>query len=251
MNPLISIITPAYNAERFIAATIESVLGQKYQNWEHLIVIDNNSKDRTEELVNWYTTKDPRIKLIKSSDAFGAARNRNVGLSLSKGEYIAFIDSDDVWLPNKLESQLRFMQQKSCHFSYHAFQKINQNGKKLGRVLQVPELMTYESILKNNLIGCLTVMLKSEFAKATHFQEVGWEDMAFWLDLLRGGQQAFGIPECLAYYRIVKGSRSNNKFFSAGLRWETYRAYEKLSLKGSIIYFLHYAFSGLKKYLLN
>jgi teichuronic acid biosynthesis glycosyltransferase TuaG len=247
-NPLISIITPAYNAERFIAQTVQSVQNQSYQNWEHLIVVDHNSKDKTLEMVREWSAKDPRIKLITSPQALGATKNRNLALDLALGEYIAFLDADDLWPVEKLEKQLRFMQEKSVDFSYTAFNRVSMDGAKVGHLLAVPAKLSYSTLLYNNAIGCLTVMVKKSLIGNSRFQEYGWEDMSLWLGLLKKTPFAYGMQESLALYRIVPGSRSNNKKFAAGLRWDTYRKVEGFSVLKSAYYFAFYAVSAVWKY---
>lgn len=248
-QPLVTIITPAYNAERFIRATIESVRSQTYTNWEHLIVLDQNSKDKTPDIVEQYMEFDSRIRLIRSPKAYGAANNRNIGIEEAKGELIAFIDSDDLWFPGKLAKQVKFMEEKKIDFSYHPFIRMSEDGSKFGEVMKTPGVLCYRDLLRDNTIGCLTVMLrKSAFSGRIEFQNDGWEDMSLWLKLLRDGSKTYGLSEPLAYYRIVKGSRSNNKIFAAGLRWDTYRKVEKLSISRSTYYFLHYAINSVVKY---
>ncbi len=245
---LISILTPAYNAERFIAETLDSVLAQTHKNWEHLVVVDANSKDRTLQIVQEYAQKDSRIRCITSADALGAANNRNIGVKQSRGQFMAFVDSDDLWTPDKLEKQLSFMQERQIDFSFHTYRRISEQGERRGKVQCIPEVVDYVGLLSNNSIGCLTVMLRRSAFSEVHFSNKGWEDMACWLGLLRSGSKAYGLKEPLAYYRIVNGSRSNNKLFSAGLRWDTYRKVEKLPFLQSSIYFLQYALSSCLKH---
>lgn len=247
-QPLISVITPAFNAEKYIEDTIKSVLSQSYQNWEHLIVLDCNSKDRTEEIIKQYSLKDPRIKLITSPQAIGASNNRNLALDAAKGEYVAFLDSDDLWTPDKLSKQVAFMIQKNCAFSFTGFRRISQDNSVLGYAHQMPEKVSYNELLKNNCIACLTVVFKRDQFSDLRFQEHGWEDMAFWLQILKRTPYAYSVNEPLALYRIVKGSRSNNKLFAAKLRWNTYRLVEKMSLVKSTYLFLIYAFTALFKW---
>lgn len=248
-TPLVSIITPAFNAERFIQATIDSVKAQIYENWEHLIVLDQNSKDSTAEIVERNAELDPRIKVIRSPKAMGAANNRNVGIENANGELIAFIDSDDLWFPEKLQEQVEFMEKGKIDFSYHPYIRMSEAGDKFGQALKTRFVLKYDDLLRDNVIGCLTVMLRrSAFSGHIEFQNDGWEDMSLWLRLLRNGAKTYGMPRPLAYYRIVKGSRSNNKLFAAGLRWETYRKVEKLSIPMSTYYFLHYTINSVVKY---
>ena len=248
MNELVTVITPAYNAERFIVKTIQSVQDQTYQNWEHLVVIDCNSKDSTEKLVQEISAKDPRVKCIKSPKALGAANNRNVGIDLAKGVYLAFLDADDLWTPDKLEKQIGFMQKNNYDFTFTAFTRISEDSQKTGSFLQVPSRVNYTDLLKDNRIGCLTAVIKKSAFKDIFFEETGWEDLNLWLHLLKQTQYAYGINESLAYYRIVNGSRSNNKLYSAGRKWDTFRKVEKMNLISSIYYFTFYAISGLRKH---
>lgn len=245
---LVSIITPAYNAERFIRDTLDSVLAQTYPHWEHLVVVDANSKDSTLKIVTEYAKRDSRIKCVTSPQALGAANNRNIGIAQAQGDFVAFIDSDDVWVPAKLERQLSFMQERNIDFSFHTYKRMSEKGERQGQVQCIPESVDYDGLLSNNSIGCLTVMLRKKAYPEIHFSNQGWEDMACWLSLLRAGGVAYGIREPLAYYRIVNGSRSNNKLFAAGLRWDTYRKVEKLPFWRSSIYFLQYALSSCVKH---
>ncbi len=248
-QPLVSIITPAYNAERFIGETIQSVKEQSYTNWEHIIVVDKNSKDGTRALLEKLASEDPRIKVLKPTDVSGAADNRNLAVLHAQGEFIAFLDADDLWFPEKLSEQVNFMEEKKINFSYHTYFRMTEDGGKLGHQIQIQPQMNHKDLLKNNTIGCLTVMIrKKAFAGKIQFLNYGWEDMGLWLKLLKDGETAFGIMKPLAYYRIVKGSRSNNKLFAARLRWNTYRQVEKMSFPTSAFYFSNYFVSSLFKY---
>ncbi len=248
-EPLVSIITPAYNAERFIEKTIKSVLAQSYQNWEHLIVIDVNSKDTTFEIVKKYSVQDPRVKLLTSPQAKGAAANRNIALEKSAGDYTAFIDADDLWTPDKLEKQITFMEANNFDFTFTSYQRIDEMHTKLGRIQKVPAQTTYSDLLINNSIACLTAVFRKKPFADIRFQEFGWEDMSFWLQILKRIPAAHSVNEPLAYYRIVRGSRSNNKFFAAKLRWNTYRLVEGFSLLKSVCLFTVYVFTSIAKYL--
>jgi len=247
-QPLVSVITPAYNAERYIEDTIRSVINQQYQNWEHLIVLDCNSKDSTGEIVKRFSEKDPRIKLITSPHAKGAANNRNVALEIARGEYIACLDADDLWTPDKLEKQISFMAKNNYGFSFTGFRRISQDNSVQGYVHQMPEKVSYDDLLKNNCIACLTAVFKKDQYGDIRFQEHGWEDMSFWLQILKRTPYAYSVNQPLALYRIVKGSRSNNKLFAAKLRWNTYRLVEKMSLVKSCYLFSIYALTAVFKW---
>ena len=246
-EPLVSIITPAYNAERFIEATIESVRLQSYQNWEHLIVVDRNSTDQTLQLVQKMMAREPRIKLLQDPSVSGAAANRNVALEQAGGSYIALLDADDLWHSEKLRKQIHFMTENNVDFSFTAFARFSEDGLTTGRMQKVPPRLSYADLLKNNSIACLTAVFSRKFADL-RFQEKGWEDLAFWLQILKRIEFAYSVNEVLAYYRVVRGSRSNNKFFALRMRWQTYREVEHLSLGRSCYLFGHYAISSLLKY---
>ena len=245
---LVSIIVPVYNAEKFITETIASVQKQTYQNWEHLIVIDNNSKDRTESLVRAIEKQDSRVKCIRAADAFGSAGNRNVGIREAKGELLAFLDADDLWAPEKLCKQIEFMQKHHSDFSVTAFQRVSEDGKSLGKILEVPGTFNKRDILFDNFIGCLTVLLRKKAFHDLKFVDLGWEDMSLWLECLSQIKEGHGLNEVLAYYRIVPGSRSHNKAFAAKLRWGTLRQAEKMSWPVAAYYFACYGVTGVRKH---
>lgn len=245
---LVSIITPAYNAERFLSSTIQSVINQTYLDWELLIVIDHNSKDTSKQIALDYSNKDSRIRCITSPLALGAAANRNIALEQSRGYYIAFIDADDLWTQDKLEKQIHFMRSNNINFSFTSFRRISEDGHKVGQAHQVPDQVNYSSLLQNNTIACLTAVFEKESFGDIRFQEHGWEDMSFWLQILKRTEYAYGLNLCLAEYRIVKGSRSNNKLFAAKLRWNTYRLVENLPLSKSLYLFGVYILTSLLKY---
>ncbi|MBV2167563.1 MAG: glycosyltransferase, partial [Bdellovibrio sp.] len=152
MNPLVSVITPAYNAEKFIAETIDSVRAQTHTNWEHLIVVDSKTSDQTRAIVAQYAKKDSRIHLLEDALVSGVSENRNLALKKAQGEYIAFLDSDDLWLPRKLEMQLRYMQKQDSSFCFHSYEVINENGDALNQDRRAPLIATYRSLLQHNCI---------------------------------------------------------------------------------------------------
>lgn len=246
VEPKISIVTPAYNAERFIAETMESVLAQTYQLWELLVVLDVKSADSTRAIVQSYANKDPRIRLIEHPQAEGVSSNRNLAIKSAKGEYIAFLDSDDKWHPQKLEKQLHFMEKKQIHFSFHSFNAVSFSGDTIQFKRNAPGIVTYSDLLKHNCIGCLTVMVKKEILKQTYFKNEQHEDFCLWLDLLKNGHKAYGMPDFLADYRLVPHSRSHNKMLAATSRWSILRQREKLGLVSSLLHFIAYTLSSLR-----
>ena len=246
MNELVSIITPCYNSEKFLDECISSVLNQTYQNWEMLIV-DDNSSDNSSILINSYSKKDERIKPLYLNDNIGAAMARNKAISKAKGKYLAFLDSDDVWLPKKLEVQTNFMKKNNCSFVFSSYSVISDDEKPT-YTISVPEKITYKRYLKNTIIGCLTVMLDKEKFKKIEMPNLrSSHDMALWLNLLKQEKYAYGIEQNLAIYREHKSSNTSNKFRAIYDVWNVYRKHEKLNLFYSIYNFVFYAINAFIK----
>ncbi|MEA3320536.1 MAG: glycosyltransferase family 2 protein [Bacillota bacterium] len=246
-SSLVSVITPSYNAEKFISATIESVRTQTYTNWE-MIIVDDCSKDTTREILKEYAEIDPRIKPIFLEENSGAAVARNTALKIAQGDYVAFLDSDDLWVPDKLEKQLAFMQNNDYAFSFTAYNLMDENGKPLDKVIHVPKQIDYKGLLKNTIIGCLTVMIDTRKVEPLQMPLIRTrQDFALWLKVLRQGHIAYGMQEPLANYRIVEGSISSNKLKTAKRNWYVYREIEKLSLPYASWCFVNYAFYAIKK----
>lgn len=245
-NPLVSVITPAYNAERFLAGTIESVQQQTYTNWE-MVIVDDQSTDRTLEIAKTYADQDSRIRIYRLEKNSGAAVARNTAMKHAKGRYIAFLDSDDQWFPEKLEKQLRFMQEKDIAFSFTKYIRMDEDGTLRDNVSKAPESVGYTDLMKHCVIGCLTVMIDREKTGDMEMVNIRTrQDYAYWLALTKKGFRAYGLPEVLAKYRIVGNSISRNKLKAAQRQWYVYRQIEKENLLKSMYYFLHYAFRGVK-----
>lgn len=244
---LVSIITPAYNSEKYIIDTIQSVKSQTYKNWE-MIIVDDYSTDNTVNIVSEEMKKDSRIKLIKLNKNQGAAIARNTGINSAKGRYIAFLDSDDLWEPNKLEVQLNFMKANNVEFSFTSYKIVNEFGEETGKIIDVPSKIDYEGLLKNTIIGCLTVMLDIQKLGLVQMPNMRTrQDTALWLSILKRGYLAYGIQQPLAKYRKKSGSISSNKIKVAKQNWKLYRDIEKLSFLKSLWCFTNYAFNGIKK----
>lgn len=245
-DSLVSIITPVYNAEPFLADTIQSVIEQSHRNWELLLIIDSNSKDQSLHIAQRYEKLDSRIFVIQSESNVGVARNRNNGLQLARGQFIAFLDADDTWTSRKLETQILFMTNNRALFSYHTYQQMNEQNQILPIIRKAPEKTSYKDLLRSNVIGCLTVMLDSTLAKQFQFKiDEPHEDFILWLELLRKIPYAYGIDENLARYRVLPQSRSGNKIKAALNRWHIYRHIVKLNFLKSIFYFINYTFYSL------
>lgn len=246
MNELVSVITPSYNSEEFIAQAIESVLAQSYQLWE-MIIVDDGSLDASADIINSYCWNDARIKLITVGEKSGPGKARNLAIKAAKGRYIAFLDSDDLWLPEKLAKQIIFMQEHKLAFTYASYQLTNQDNDDLG-VFITAEQISYEDLLRTSNIGCLTAVYDTHRLGKLYMPEImQQEDYGLWLAILKRIKNAIGMQEPLAVYRLRKGSISSNKLYAAMYQWIVYRDIEKLGLLPSIYYFLHYAYHGLMK----
>ncbi|WP_316770598.1 glycosyltransferase family 2 protein [Pedobacter frigiditerrae] len=246
MDPLISIITPCYNSADFITPTINSVIDQSYTNWE-LIVIDDHSKDETCKVVEEFAKQDPRIKLVRLEKNGGVANARNVGLSTVKGKYVAFLDSDDIWLKDKLSRQIGYMEEKKLPMSFCAYNRINEEGKIISKLIEVPKSVNYKQLLSHNVIIFSTSLTLTSAIGELKFKKVGHEDWIFWLDLFKKCGQGYGINEPLALYRIRSNSVSSNKLKVIGFTWKILRESEKLGLMESIYHFTKYAFATVLK----
>ena len=247
MNELISIITPSYNSEKYLKECIESVLNQTYSNWEMLIV-DDASIDGSRSIIESYSSKESRIKAILLDENIGAAEARNIAIDRSEGRYIAFLDSDDIWFPEKLDIQLMFMRDNKYSFTFSSYEVITEDGLKVTSRISVPIKISYSQYLKNTIIGCLTVMIdKSKFDNIKMPILRSSHDMALWLDLLREEGYAYGIQQPLAQYRNVKSSNTSNKFKAACDVWKVYRHHENLNFLYSIYNFMFYVFNAFKK----
>ena len=247
MNDLVSIITPSYKSERFISQTIESVLAQTYQNWE-MIIVDDVSPDDSNEIIEEYCKKDSRIKLIKLEINSGPAVARNTGIELAEGKYIAFLDSDDIWLPKKLEKQIQFMKNSNVLLCYSSYLTIDENSEEVN-IFTIPKTkVSYKELLKTCIIGNLTAIYDAEQIGKTYMENIGHEDYTLWLEILKKIDYAHGIKEPLAKYRVSRKSVSGNKVKSAMWQWKIYREVEKLNIFQSVYYFLQYAYHGVMKY---
>lgn len=243
----ISVITPVHNSSDYIADTIDSVINQTHQNWE-MILVDDFSSDNSVEIIQAYQGKDDKIRLIQSNTNVGAAEARNIALRQAKGDYIAFLDSDDIWLPNKLERQLQFMKSNNYAFSFTAYHRVNQSNTEIINRIGVPKYIGYKGFLRNTIIGTLTVMIDKRQTGYFEMPNIrSSHDIALWCDLLKRGFKAYGINEVLAYYRLVGDSNTAQKWKAAKDVWRVYRNIEKLSFPESVFNFCFYTFNALKK----
>jgi len=249
IQALVSVITPAYNAERFIAEAIESVQKQTYEHWE-MIIVDDQSKDQTVQIVKQYEELDDRIKLIQLDENSGSAVARNTAMDHAQGRYLAFLDSDDRWLREKLEKQLAFMQQNDLAFTFTKYVRTKEDGQETNGISAAPVKVGYDDLMKHCVIGCLTVMLDKDKIGDERMVNIRTrQDYAFWLAITKKGFYAYGLPEVLAQYRLVADSISSNKLKAAKQNWYLYRQIEKQPLHKAIWYFSHYAITSVQNVL--
>ena len=244
---LVSIIMPNYNSERYIQDTVSSVLAQTYQNWE-LLFVDDCSSDSSLELVKSF--QDDRIHIFSMEKNGGAALARNRAIEEARGKWIAFLDSDDIWMPEKLEKQIAYMHENNISFSYTDYEVINESNKTITTFKPRLSVCTYKDILKHNYLGCLTVVYNSDQLGKVFMptNATKREDVACWLSILKNGEQAYCLHECLARYKVHSNSVSSNKFKMIKYQWQVYRKVEQISFFKSLYYMAHWAIRGLLKY---
>ncbi|MFT6985548.1 MAG: teichuronic acid biosynthesis glycosyltransferase TuaG [Psychromonas sp.] len=248
---LVSIITPSYNSEKFLVETYQSIISQTYQDWEWLIT-DDCSTDNSWTLIGELAKNDNRIKPQQNSVNAGAPTTRNNAIARAKGEYIAFLDSDDIWLPKKLAQHLEFMIEKNSVISFTPYYLMSEQSAHLNLVIdaRLTGSFNYQAMLrKKATMGCCTVMVKKiAFTDLTMPLVQAGQDYALWLKLLKTGVSADIYTVPLSNYRLVKGSLSNNKINKAKKTWFIYREIEQLNLLKASIVFCHYAVSALFKW---
>jgi teichuronic acid biosynthesis glycosyltransferase TuaG len=235
-SPLVSVVTPVYNAALFLEETIQSVLNQTYPHWE-LILVDDFSTDASFEIANTYCLKDSRIKCFQLSENQGAGIARNLGIKEATGTFIAFLDADDLWFPEKLQKQLDFMIKNNCNICYSSYQLMNEDGSLQPKLIEALPQLTFKKLLKSNYIGNLTGIYNAAALGKIYAPIIRKrQDWALWLNAIKIEKKAMGIKESLAYYRVRKESISKNK---PGLLKYNYAVYNKVL-----------GFSSLKSYYL-
>ena len=240
----VSVVMPAHNSSRYIEEAIDSVVGQSFNGWE-LIVVDDASTDETVEVVLSRISTDRRIRLLRLRECSGPAVARNHAISNANGRYIAFLDSDDRWLPTKLAQQVEFMQQLGVAFTFSAYFRVDEFGNRIG-VVNAPKRVSYRTLLKSNSIGCLTAIYDTEVLGFVDMPTIGkGQDFAMWLKLLRLTDFAYGIAEPLADYRVRSDSISSKKMESATWVWQVLHDVEQLPTTRAAFFFSHYALRGL------
>ena len=230
MEALVSIITPTYNCGKFIEETIESVLKQTYQNWE-MIIVDDCSNDDTKEIVEKYIKQDNRIKYHLLEVNSGAAVARTKAMELAAGEYMAFLDSDDLWVEDKLERQLSFMKKNGYGFTCTNYEQINEVGISLNKVIKTKTKTNYNGVLLSCPVGNSTVMYNVEKLGKFIVPNIRKRnDDALWLQILKKEKYIHGMPNVLMKYRVRTNSISSNKITLIKYHWKLYREIEHLSV---------------------
>ncbi|MCM1034232.1 MAG: glycosyltransferase family 2 protein [Paludibacter sp.] len=249
MNNTVSIITPLYNGERFIAQTIESVLSQTYPHWE-MLIINDGSTDNSEHIAMQYAQQDNRIQVISQPNA-GSAAARNNGIRRATGRYIALLDADDLWENYFLESQLQLLHNKQCTLVYGAHKRINEIGEEILQPFYPPTQLTYNDLLKTCSITCLTALYDTmPYGKLFLHEEFKSlrDDYIYWLEILKKAGTAYGNTRIVGSYRILGNSVSRNKKKVIKPQYRVYKEVEKLSTLTSLYYLACWAINGFFKY---
>lgn len=249
-NEMVSIIIPVYNSEKYISKTLDSALNQTYKQIE-IILVDDCSSDSSEQLVRNYEKKHKNIVYHRQQENAGAAVARNKALELAKGRYIAFLDSDDLWYPEKLEKQLEFMQQKRAAICYTAIEMIDENDNLLKDKRNVKEMVNYNFLLKNTMIATSTVVVDRNLTGDFKMPLIrSGQDYATWLLLMRNGTNAFGINDVFVKYRKGRNSLSSNKLGNIKKVWRIQTNNEGINPISAAYFSICYAFNAFKKHYL-
>lgn len=247
INPLISIIVPCYNSEKYIAETIESVISQSYNNWEMLIT-DDCSTDNSVKIITDYMKKDDRIKLFSTKSNTGhPSEPRNISLKNARGDYFALLDSDDIWFPKKLEDQLSLVRKTGASIITSYVQVIDDDSNITKKIIRTRDKSDYTDMLKNNELTAATVFFSKDVSKVLHFPERQQEDYIAWLNVLKHGFRILNTRQIHAYYRISMNSRSSNKLKMLIEKWKILRYNENINLPLSSWYMIIYIYKAVRK----
>lgn len=239
---VISIVVPVYNAQNYIEETIRLVQEQSYTNWE-LLLVDDCSKDKSCDIIGKYAAQDSRIRLIRQSANQGAAKARNRGIEEAKGHFLCFLDADDIWEKDKLKCELEFILDKNASFVFMGYEFADEMGNGLGKIVHVPEKISYKQALKNTTIFTSTVMIDmSKIKKGDIFMpDIASEDTATWWTLLRKYGEAYGIDQNLVKYRRSANTLSSNKIVAIKRIWNLYRKHESFGVIKSVYCMMFWA----------
>lgn len=245
---MVSIIMPAYNSARYISDSIASVQAQTWTNWE-LIIIDDCSTDQTAEIISSFAMSDSRIKQLTNKVNSGVAQSRNTGIANALGHWIAFLDSDDCWTPDKLARQIAFAHKQAAEFTFTGSAFMDENSSPLSHYLSVPQKVSYTELLKQNIVSCSSVLIKRNLLLPYPMASDDMhEDFAVWLQILRDTKIcAYGLDQPLLIYRISASSKSGNKIKAACMTFRVYR-FIGLKLPAALYYWGWYTVKSLFKY---
>ncbi|USL96177.1 glycosyltransferase family 2 protein [Riemerella anatipestifer] len=244
--PEVSIITPCYNASKFLKETINSVLNQTFTNWEW-IISDDNSKDNSVEIIK--QINDPRIKLIESKQNGGAGKARNLALELATGRYITFLDADDLWETNFLEEMVSFMKRENAELAYSNYARCDENLTPIIEDFKADKIVTFNNLLKTCRLSLLSSMYDSQRVGKEFFPEGSKrEDHVMWLNLLKKIPQGKPLPKTMAKYRMHSNSVSRKKSNIIKDQYLVYKDFMNFSTLKSLYYTAHWAFNGFLKY---
>lgn len=241
------VVMPVFNSDRFVVDSINSILKQTVLDLT-LYVVDDASTDRSFHLINYLIKSDKRIRAIRLERKSGAVIARNSALELAASRYIAFCDSDDIWMPDKLEKQLRAIKGSGHGICCTAYTRIDEEGREFGGVVEPPAVIDYSRLLRSNCIGMSTALIDTHICGEIRLPNIARrQDYALWLQLTRQGHTALGLSEPLVQYRVHSGSLSSNKFKAAYYHWKVLRNLEKVPLPQALRYFSQYLFDATKK----
>ncbi|MBO6148613.1 MAG: glycosyltransferase family 2 protein [Lachnospiraceae bacterium] len=249
---MISVVIPVHNAEPFIGDTIHSVIGQEYKDWE-LILVNDHSEDGSLKAIDYFLSyferkgESDRIRLLHTGEKRGPAAARNMGIDAARGRYIAFLDADDIWEPEKLSEQLEFQEKLEEAFTFTSYEYADESGTGIDKIVRVPFRMTYGQALRNTTIFTSTVMFDTEKIDKTliHMPDVPSEDTATWWQVLKKGYVAWGLNRPLTLYRRSRRTLSSDKRVAIKRIWNLYRNVEKLNIVHSAFCFCFYAFHAV------
>lgn len=246
-EPLVSIIIPVHNAAPFLRDTAASIISQDHDDIE-VIFINDASTDGSEDVLKELCGKDG-FTCYSSDEPLGAAKARNTGIEKAAGRYIAFLDADDLWEPEKLSLQLKFMEENDCAFSFTGYEFADEKGVSIDRIVNVPKIMTYKKALKNTTIFTSTVMFDTKKISKSMIlmPEVESEDTATWWKILKAGYRAYGLNRPLTLYRRSAGTLSSDKKRAVKRIWNLYRNVEGLGVFKSAYCFVFYAFHAVAR----
>ena len=243
-----SVIVPAYRCARFLRESVQSVLDQTDGAFE-IIVIDDYSEDDTWACIQELAQQDQRIRAYRNEKNLGTAQTRNRGIDLARGTYLAFLDGDDRWLPDKLAKQRQCLEETGCDVCYTSYSFIDAEGQPVRHPYRVPETFIYADFLRENYVGCSTAVFRADCLEGVRMRgEYVHEDYVFWLELLQKGATFHGISSSLVEYRLLPGSRSADKFRSSWGRWRILRDYLKLPLPRAAVCQAYYVIRGMRKH---